>query len=260
MKNIKVKELLELFSSVMISRKNIFFRNEVADIVPLLEQTKWVKKYADNVQTTKNGYVITSAPGSVKEIPRYNFILFYDFPAVNEKLVESDELHYFFEGFDTYKELKNRIEDGDFNTGHFSVFLRDYEGYKDVTIKAEYDEDWDRWTDFSIPCLGEIFEVETVYNGDKSSSVKDEYYAGIFSSPSDLENFIQETCIFDKMMHHKDFETNGKFKYEDRNFTFKIEYDDIVASYSSVERNENGNHILLQYCKDEAERERLRQI
>ena len=42
MKNIKVKELLELFASTMISRKNIFFRNEVADVVPLAEQKKWV--------------------------------------------------------------------------------------------------------------------------------------------------------------------------------------------------------------------------
>ena len=62
------------------------------------------------------------------------------------------------------------------------------------------------------------------------------------------------------MMHHKAFETNGRFKYEDRNFTFKIEYDDIVATFSSVERDENGNHILLQYRKDETERERLRKI
>ena len=49
MKSIRVKELLELFASAMISRKNIFFRNEVADIVPLSEQTKWVKKYECNI-------------------------------------------------------------------------------------------------------------------------------------------------------------------------------------------------------------------
>lgn len=260
MKSIRVKELLELFASAMISRKNIFFRNEVADIVPLSEQTKWVKKYECNIQANKNGYKISTASGSVKEVPRYRFFLLYDAPPVNEVLKVDDELDYYSEGFNTYKELKDRVEDGNFNAGHFAVFLRDYEGYKNVSFKAEYDEEWDRWTDFSIPCLGEIFDVETIYNADESTKTTDAYYAGIFSSPSDLENFIQETRIFDKMMKHKAFETNGKFKYEERNFTFKIEYDDIVASFSSVERDENGNHILLQHCKDEVERERLRQI
>ena len=238
MKNIKVKELLELFASAMISRKNIFFRNEVADVVPLAEQTKWVTKYECNIQANKNGFKLSAIPGSVKEVPRYRFFLLYDEPPVNETLRVNTELDYYSEGFNTYKELKDRVEDGDFNAGHFSVFLRDYEGYKSVSFKAEFDEDWDRWTDFSIPCLGEIFDVETVYNGDESTKIADAYYAGIFSSPSDLENFIQETRIFDKMMKHKAFETNGKFKYEDRNFTFKIEYDDIVATFSSVECDE----------------------
>ena len=260
MKNIKVKELLELFASAMISRKNIFFRNEVADVVPLAEQTKWVTKYECNVQANKNGYKISTSSGSVKEVPRYRFFLLYDEPPVNETLRVNTELDYYSEGFNTYKKLKERIEDGNFNAGHFSVFLRDYEGYKNVSFKAEYDEEWDRWTDFSIPCLGEIFDVETVYSGDETTKTMDAYYAGIFSSPSDLENFIQETRIFDKMMKHKAFETNGKFKYEERNFTFKIEYDDIVASFSSVERDENGNHILLQYCKDEKEAARLREM
>ncbi len=260
MKNIKVKELLELFASAMISRKNIFFRNEVADVVPLAEQTKWVTKYECNIQANKNGYKISTSSGSVKEVPRYRFFLLYDEPPVNETLRVNTELDYYSEGFNTYKKLKERIEDGNFNAGHFSVFLRDYEGYKNVSFKAEYDEEWDRWTDFSIPCLGEIFDVETVYSGDETTKTMDAYYAGIFSSPSDLENFIQETRIFDKMMKHKAFETNGKFKYEERNFTFKIEYDDIVASFSSVERDENGNHILLQYCKDEKEAARLREM
>ena len=244
MKNIKVKELLELFASAMISRKNVFFRNEVDDIVPLADQTQWVTKYECNIQANKNGYKISTSSGSVKEVPRYRFFLLYDIPPVNEILKVNDELDYYSEGFNTYKEIKDRVEDGDFNAGHFSVFLRDYEGYKNVSFKAEYDEEWDRWTDFSIPCLGEIFDVETIYNGDESTKTTDAYYAGIFSSPSDLENFIQETRIFDKMMKHKAFETNGKFKYEERNFTFKIEYDDIVASFSSVERDENGNHSL----------------
>lgn len=260
MKNIKVKELLELFASAMISRKNIFFRNEVADVVPLAEQTKWVTKYENNLQASKNGFKLSAIPGSLKEVPRYRFFLLYDEPPVNETLRVNTELDYYSEGFNTYKKLKERIEDGNFNAGHFSVFLRDYEGYKNVSFKAEYDEEWDRWTDFSIPCLGEIFDVETIYNGDESTKTTDAYYAGIFSSPSDLENFIQETRIFDKMMKHKAFETNGKFKYEERNFTFKIEYDDIVASFSSVERDENGNHILLQYCKDEKEAARLREM
>ena len=29
------------------------------------------------------------------------------------------------------------------------------------------------------------------------------------------------------------FETNGKYKYEDLTFTFRIEYDDVVAAFSS---------------------------
>ena len=238
MKTIKVKELLELFASTMINNKKRFFSNKADDVVSLSEQTKWVKKYENNLQASKNGFKLSAIPGSVKEVPRYRFFLLYDEPPVNETLRVNTELDYYSEGFNTYKELKDRVEDGDFNAGHFSVFLRDYEGYKSVSFKAEFDEDWDRWTDFSIPCLGEIFDVETVYNGDESTKTTDAYYAGIFSSPSDLENFIQETRIFDKMMHHKAFETNGKFKYEDRNFTFKIEYDDIVATFSSVERDE----------------------
>ena len=238
MKTIKVKELLELFASTMINNKKRFFSNKADDVVSLSEQTKWVKKYENNLQASKNGFKLSAIPGSVKEVPRYRFFLLYDEPPVNETLRVNTELDYYSEGFNTYKELKDRVEDGDFNAGHFSVFLRDYEGYKSVSFKAEFDEDWDRWTDFSIPCLGEIFDVETVYNGDESTKIADAYYAGIFSSPSDLENFIQETRIFDKMMHHKAFETNGKFKYEDRNFTFKIEYDDIVATFSSVECDE----------------------
>ena len=87
--------------------------------------------------------------------------------------------------------------------------------------------------EFSIPCLGEIYDVETIYGSDKGSMVKDDYYAGIFSSCDDMENFIQETHIFDKMEKKQAFETNGKYKYEDSFFDFKIEYNDIVAAFSS---------------------------
>lgn len=87
MKTIKAKELLELFAATMISRKKSFFNNTVIDIVPLSEQVKWVKKYAGNIQAVENGYKISSAPGTVIEVPRYNFFLFYDTPVVNETLI-----------------------------------------------------------------------------------------------------------------------------------------------------------------------------
>ena len=147
--------------------------------------------------------------------------------------MEIEELIYYIEGFNTYQELKARIEDGIFSAGRFFIFIKDYDGYKNVPYYAEFNDDWDNWIEFSIPCLGEIYDVETVYNGDESSRVTDEYYAGIFSSCDDVENFIQETHIFDKMEKKQIFETNGKYKYEDLTFTFRIEYDDVVAAFSS---------------------------
>ena len=111
MKNIKVKELLELFASVMISRKNIFFRNEVADVVPLSEQTKWVKKYECNIQANKNGYKISTASGSVKEVPRYRFFLLYDAPPVNEVLKVDDELDVYVGNIKKFSALPGAASD-----------------------------------------------------------------------------------------------------------------------------------------------------
>lgn len=260
MKEIKVKELLELLAPVMINRKKAYFQKKLSDVVSISEQTQWVEQYGNNVKFDYNRYIISSFPGDVKKIPVHNFLLLYDFPTVDENLVEIEDLIYYIEGFNTYQELKARIEDGIFSAGRFFIFIKNYEGYKNVPYHAEFNDDWDNWIEFSIPCLGEIYDVETVYNGDERSKVTDEYYAGIFSSHYDVENFIQETRIFDKMEKKQAFETNGKFKYEDRNFTFKIEYDDIVATLSTTEHDKDGNHILLQYCKDEKEAARLREM
>lgn len=233
MKEIKVKELLELLAPVMVNRKKAYFQKKLSEVVSISEQTKWVEQYGNNVKLDYDRYIISSFPGDVKKIPVYNFLLLYDFPTVDENLVEIEDLIYYIEGFNTYEELKARIEDGIFNAGRFFIFIKDYEGYKNIPYYAEYNDDWDNWMEFSIPCLGEIYDVETVYGSDKGSIVKDDYYAGIFSSPSDLENFIQETRIFDKMEQKQIFETNGKYKYEDLTFTFRIEYDDVVAAFSS---------------------------
>lgn len=233
MKEIKVKDLLELLAPVMITRKKAYFQKKLSDVVSISEQTQWVEQYGNNIKFDYNRYIISSFPGDVKKIPAHNFLLLYDFPTVDENLVEIEELIYYIEGFNTYQELKARIEDGIFSAGRFFIFIKDYEGYKNVPYYAEFNDDWDHWMEFSIPCLGEIYDVETVYNGDESSRVTDEYYAGIFSSCDDVENFIQETHIFDKMEKKQIFETNGKYKYEDLTFTFRIEYDDVVAAFSS---------------------------
>lgn len=233
MKEIKVKELLELLAPVMINRKKSYFQKKLSDVVSISEQTQWVEQYGNNIKFDYNRYIVSSFPGDVKKIPAHNFLLLYDFPTVDENLVEIEELIYYIEGFNTYQELKARIEDGIFSAGRFFIFIKDYDGYKNVPYYAEFNDDWDNWIEFSIPCLGEIYDVETVYNGDESSKITDEYFAGIFSSHYDVETFIQETRIFDKMEKKQAFETNGKYKYEDLTFTFKIEYDDVVAAFSS---------------------------
>ena len=63
MKTIKVKELLELFASTMINNKKRFFSNKADDVVSLSEQTKWVKKYENNLQASKNGFKLSAIPG-----------------------------------------------------------------------------------------------------------------------------------------------------------------------------------------------------
>ena len=83
MKSIKVKDLLELFASTMINNKKRFFSNKVDDIVSLSEQAKWVKKYENNLQASKNGFKLSEVSGSVKEVPRYRFFLLYDEPPIS---------------------------------------------------------------------------------------------------------------------------------------------------------------------------------
>ena len=70
------------------------------------------------------------------------------------------------------------------------------------------------------------------------------------------------------MLERSKFSEKGYFVKENAPIYLTVDiektakwFEDILGWYSNiVERDEKGNHILLQYCKDEKERERLRQI
>ena len=42
MKNLDIKDLLELFSTMMINKKKVFFRKEITGIVPMSEKSKFI--------------------------------------------------------------------------------------------------------------------------------------------------------------------------------------------------------------------------
>lgn len=58
MKNLDVKELLELFAPAMVNRNKLYFRKEISDIVPIAEQGKFVNKYKNNVTCATETHIL----------------------------------------------------------------------------------------------------------------------------------------------------------------------------------------------------------
>lgn len=233
MKNLDIKDLLELFSTMMINKEKVFFRKEVTGIVPMAEKSKFINKYKGNVNVNNGIYTISEKPGTVTTVPAYNYFVLYDVPAVEESKGRIKNLKYYFEGFDLYAELKERIQNEEFNTGQFAVYVKDCFGYRLLQHNVFYDEENDKWTDFYVPCLGEIYDVEIIYNGDESTKVKQEMITGVFCSQEDIENYIQEVLVFEEMLKHKPFVITGEYLFEGIMNEFKAEYNELVSSFDS---------------------------
>ena len=248
MENLDVKELLELFAPAMVNRNKLFFRKEISDIVPVAEQGKFVKKYKNNVTYADGVYTVSENTGDITSVPAYNFFVVYERPLIEENQKRIRKLKFFFEGFETYGELKQRIQDKNFDTGLFIVYIKDYIGYRMTQFNIFYDEEFDKWTDLYIPCLGEIYDVQITYNNDETTKVTQEPIAGVFCSQDDIENFIQEVIVFEQMMKRKPFVITGVYSYEGVMNEFKVEYDEIVSSFDSWPVDEEiGSQYISAY-------------
>ncbi len=233
MKTLDVKELLELFAPAMVNRNKLYFRKEISDIVSAAEQSKFVKKYKNNVTLADGVYTVSENGGDTTSIPAYNYFVVYERPLLEENQKRIRKLKFFFEGFETYGELKQRVQDKNFDTGLFIVYIKDYIGYRMTQFNVFYDEEFDKWTDLYIPCLGEIYDVQITYDNDEATRFTQEPIAGIFCSQDDIENFIQEVIVFEQMMKRKPFVITGVYSYEGVMSEFKVEYDEIVSSFDS---------------------------
>ena len=233
MKTLDVKELLELFAPAMVNRNKLFFRKEISDIVPVAEQGKFVKNYKNNVTYADGVYTVSETTGDVTSVPAYNYFVVYERPLIEENQKRIKNLKFFFEGFETYGELKQRVQDKNFDTGLFIVYIKDYIGYRMMQFNVFYDEENDKWTDLYIPCLGEIYDVQITYDNDEATKVTQEPIAGVFCSQDDIENFIQEVIVFEQMLKRKPFVITGVYNYEGVINEFNVEYDKIVSSFDS---------------------------
>lgn len=233
MKNLDIKELLELFAPSTVNRNKLFFRKEISDIVSLAEQSKFVKKYKNNVSYADGVYTVSENAGDVTSVPAYNYFVLYERPLVEENQKRIRKLNFFFEGFETYGELKARIQDKNFDTGLFIVYIKDYIGYRMTQFNVFYDEEFDKWTDLYIPCLGEIYDVQITYDNDEATRFTQEPIAGVFCSQDDIENYIQEVIVFEQMLKRKPFVITGVYNYEGVINEFNVEYDKIVSSFDS---------------------------
>lgn len=233
MKNLDVKELLELFAPAMVNRNKLYFRKEISDIVPIAEQGKFVNKYKNNVTCANGVYTVSENTGDITSVPAYNYFVVYERPLIEENQKRIKKLKFFFEGFETYGELKQRIQDKNFDTGLFIIYIKDYIGYRMTHFNVFYDEEFDKWTDLYIPCLGEIYDVQITYENDEATRFTQEPIAGVFCSQDDIENFIQEVIVFEQMMKRKPFVITGVYSYEGVMSEFKVEYDEIVSSFDS---------------------------
>ena len=82
MKNLDVKELLELFAPSTVNRNKLFFRKEITDIVSAAEQSKFVKKYKNNVSYADGVYTVSENAGDVTSVPAYNYFVLYEKPLI----------------------------------------------------------------------------------------------------------------------------------------------------------------------------------
>ena len=244
MENLDIKDLLGLFSPMMINKKKVFFRKEISNIVPMAEKSKFINKYKNNVNVNNGIYTVSEKPGTVTSVPAYNYFVLYDMPVAEETKGRIKNLRYFFEGFDLYAELKERIQDEAFDTGQFAIYVKDCFGYRLLQHNVFYDEEYDKWTDLYIPCLGEIYDVEIVYDGDESTKVKQEMMTGVFCSQEDIENYIQEAIVFEEMLKHKPFVITGEYSYEGVMNEFRAEYNELVSSFESWPVDKNGTPLL----------------
>lgn len=248
MKTLDVKELLELFAPAMVNRNKLFFRKEISDIVPVAEQGKFVKKYKNNVTYADGVYTVSETTGDITSVPAYNFFVVYERPLIEENQKRTKKLKFFFEGFETYGELKQRVQDKAFDTGLFIIYIKDYIGYRMTQFNVFYDEEFDRWTDLYIPCLGEIYDVQITYDNDDNTKVTQEPIAGVFCSQDDIENFIQEVIVFEQMLKRKPFIITGVYSYEGVINEFNVEYDEIVSSFDSWPTDEEiGSQYISAY-------------
>lgn len=248
MKNLDIKDLLELFSTMMINKKKVFFRKEITGIVPMSEKSKFINEYKNNVNVNNGIYTVSEKPGTVTTVPAYNYFVLYDMPFAEESKGRIKNLRYYFEGFELYAELKERIQDKAFNTGQFAVYVKDCFGYRLLQHNVFYEEEYDKWTDLYIPCLGEIYDVEIVYNGDENTKVTQEMMTGVFCSQEDIENYIQEVIVFEEMLKHKPFVITGEYRYEGVMNEFRAEYDEMVSSFESWSVDEeNSSQYLSAY-------------
>ncbi len=234
MQDLDIKDLLGLFAPRMINKKKSFFRKDIPALVPSSEQNKFVKKYKNNVSYKNGVYMVSEDEGDVVSVPSYNYFVLYEKPYVEESQRIIKNLNYFFEGFETYGELKSRIQDETFDTGLFTVYIKDYLGYREVQYNVFYDEENDRWTDFYIPCLGEVFDVKIIANNDETIKSTPEIITGVFFSQEDVENFINETMVFDQMRLHEPFEITGVYSYEGIMNEFKVECNDFESCFESL--------------------------
>ena len=233
MKNLDVKELLELFAPSMVNKNKLFFRKEITEIVSAAEQSKFVKKYKNNVSYADGVYTVSENAGDVTSVPAYNYFVLYEKPLIEEHQRRIKKLKFFFEGFETYGELKERIQDESFDTNLFIVYIKDYIGYRMVQFNVFYDEENDKWTDLYIPCLGEIYDVQIIYDNDEKTKFTQEIMTGVFCSQEDIENFIQEVIVFEQMLKHRPFVITGVYNFEGITNEFKVEYDELVSSFDS---------------------------
>ena len=233
MKNLDVKELLELFAPSTVNRNKLFFRKGITDIVSAAEQSKFVKKYKNNVSYADGVYTVSENAGDVTSVPAYNYFVLYEKTLIEEHQRRIKKLKFFFEGFETYGELKDRIQDASFDTNLFIVYIKDYIGYRMVQFNVFYDEENDKWTDLYIPCLGEIYDVQIIYDNDEKTKFTQEIMTGVFCSQEDIENFIQEVIVFEQMLKHRPFVITGAYNFEGITNEFKVEYDELVSSFDS---------------------------
>lgn len=248
MRNLDVKELLELFAPVMVNRNKLFFRKEISDIVSAAEQSKFVKKYKNNVTLANGVYTVSENAGDITSVPAYNYFVVYERPLIEENQKRIRKLKFFFEGFETYGELKQRVQDKTFDTGLFIVYIKDYIGYRMTQFNVFYDEEFDKWTDLYIPCLGEIYDVQIIYNNDEKTKVTREPITGVFCSQDDIENYIQEVIVFEEMAKHKPFVITGVYSYEGVMNEFKVEYNELVSSFDSWPTDEEtGSQYISAY-------------